>query len=81
MLMLFSLITLLFLLQSVSINEFLKPAEGEKYAAPTSGRGRGGGRGRGRGERGGYMGRGGRPDPVFHLQDSQFPQLGAAAKA
>ncbi|KAL6009552.1 hypothetical protein ACLOJK_022782 [Asimina triloba] len=39
-------------LQSVSINEFLKPADGEKYGRPTAGRGRGG-RGRGRGERGG----------------------------
>lgn len=33
-------------LQAVSINEFLKPAEGERYHAP-GGRGRGRGRGRG----------------------------------
>ncbi|GAB4861986.1 hypothetical protein Ancab_037240 [Ancistrocladus abbreviatus] len=39
--------------KSVSINEFLKPAEGEKYYSPG---GRGRGRGRGRGSRGGYGG-------------------------
>lgn len=38
------------IVQPVSINEFLKPAEGEKYYGPPSSRGRGG-RG-GRGERG-----------------------------
>ncbi|CAL4909830.1 unnamed protein product [Urochloa decumbens] len=39
--------------KSLSINEFLKPAEGERYYNP-SGRGRG--RGRGHGERGGFRG-------------------------
>ncbi|XP_060218993.1 RGG repeats nuclear RNA binding protein A-like [Lycium barbarum] len=37
--------------KAVSINEFLKPAEGERYYAPG-----GRGRGRGRGSRGGYSG-------------------------
>ncbi|CAN6336627.1 unnamed protein product [Urochloa humidicola] len=40
--------------KSLSINEFLKPAEGERYYNP-SGRGRGRGRGE-RGERGGFRG-------------------------
>ncbi|URD81222.1 Stm1 [Musa troglodytarum] len=70
---------------SVSINEFLKPAEGERYI----GRGRGsGGRGRGRGDRsgyrgGGYSGRGGHDAATaLHFEDpAQFPLLGAAAKA
>ncbi|OEL27252.1 hypothetical protein BAE44_0011731 [Dichanthelium oligosanthes] len=39
--------------KSLSINEFLKPAEGERYCNPS---GRGHGRGRGRGERGGFQG-------------------------
>lgn len=75
-------------LQSVSINEFLKPAEGERYIGPSSGRGRGsGGRGRGRGDRGGYRGgysgRGGHDAATaLHFEDpAQFPLLGAAAKA
>ncbi|KAG2625382.1 RGG repeats nuclear RNA binding protein A-like [Panicum virgatum] len=39
--------------KSLSINEFLKPAEGERYYNPI---GRGRGRGRGRGDRGGFRG-------------------------
>ncbi|KAJ8526724.1 hypothetical protein K7X08_029201 [Anisodus acutangulus] len=57
-----------------SINEFLKPAEGENYY-------RGGGRGRGRGGRGrgGYEGNGGNSysAPAPKIEDaSQFPSLG-----
>ncbi|XP_008792951.1 RGG repeats nuclear RNA binding protein A-like [Phoenix dactylifera] len=71
--------------KSVSINEFLKPVEGERYVGPASARGRGGGRGRGRGERGGfrggYGGRG-RVAPAPSIEDpGQFPILGAVAKA
>ncbi|XP_064946240.1 RGG repeats nuclear RNA binding protein A-like isoform X2 [Musa acuminata AAA Group] len=76
-----------FIKLSVSINEFLKPAEGERYIGPSSGRGRGsGGRGRGRGDRGGYRGgysgRGGHDAATaLHFEDpTQFPLLGAAAK-
>jgi plasminogen activator inhibitor 1 RNA-binding protein len=60
--------------QSVSINEFLKPAEGERYY--------GGRRGRGRGERGGFIRGGygggyGRPAAIPSIQDqAQFPTLG-----
>ncbi|KAM0905643.1 hypothetical protein ACQ4PT_017243 [Festuca glaucescens] len=63
--------------KSVSINEFLKPAEGERYNSP-GGRGRGRGL-RGRGEpRGGYNGGGARrqaPAPAIEDQ-AQFPSLG-----
>ncbi|KAJ7952566.1 RNA binding protein [Quillaja saponaria] len=59
--------------KSVSINEFLKPAEGEKYYNPG-----GRGRGRGRGSRGSYGGGsylGNASAPA--IQDpSQFPSLG-----
>ncbi|TVU34464.1 hypothetical protein EJB05_16297 [Eragrostis curvula] len=65
--------------KSVSINEFLKPAEGERYYGP----GRGRGRGRGRGDRGGFRGGygyGGREPsgaPAPAIQDqAQFPALG-----
>ena len=51
------------LFQSVSINEFLKPVDGEFYAQSRR-RGEGDGRGRGgfrgRGDRGGFRGRGDR---------------------
>lgn len=62
--------------KSLNINEFLKPAEGERY---NGGRGRGRGF-RGRGEpRGGYNGGGGgrRPAAAPAIEDqSQFPTLG-----
>ena len=73
------LIGFLFWLQSLSINEFLKPAEGERYYTP-------GGRGRGRGPRGG--GGGGRfnqggggsssyaPEAPKIEDPSHFPTLG-----
>ncbi|XP_010926668.2 uncharacterized protein [Elaeis guineensis] len=71
--------------KSVSINEFLKPVEGERYAGSPSARGRGGGRGRGRGERGGFrggFGGRGRVTPAPSIEDpGQFPILGAVAKA
>ncbi|GFP90518.1 hypothetical protein PHJA_001195700 [Phtheirospermum japonicum] len=61
--------------KSVSINEFLKPAEGEKYYSP-GGRGRGRGRG---GPRGGYSG-GSETSNVKaapSIEDpGQFPTLG-----
>ncbi|KAG9456544.1 hypothetical protein H6P81_001052 [Aristolochia fimbriata] len=73
--------------KSVSINEFLKPAEGERYYSP-----RGRGRGRGRGDRGpsrGGFGGGGGGDysvgvgggsimpPAPSIEDpGQFPTLG-----
>jgi uncharacterized membrane protein YgcG len=64
-------------LKSLSINEFLKPAEGERYYNP-SGRGRGRGRGRGEpgGFRGGYNGgyRGSAAAPAIEDQ-AQFPAL------
>ncbi|XP_006654864.1 RGG repeats nuclear RNA binding protein A-like [Oryza brachyantha] len=65
--------------KSLSINEFLKPAEGERYYNP-SGRGRGRGRGRGehRGFYGGFNGNGGRRHasaPAIEDQ-AQFPSLG-----
>ncbi|KAK1372314.1 Hyaluronan/mRNA-binding protein [Heracleum sosnowskyi] len=55
--------------KALSINEFLKPAEGEKYYGP------GRGRGRGRGPRGGYSGNN-VPAPIIEDQH-QFPTLGA----
>lgn len=75
----FSSFTIFFfiLMQSVSINEFLKPAEGERYYSPG---GRGRGRGRGRGDRGrfsnGYSPRdSAAPAPAIQDQ-AQFPSLG-----
>ncbi|XP_057496934.1 RGG repeats nuclear RNA binding protein A-like isoform X1 [Actinidia eriantha] len=62
--------------KSLSINEFLKPAEGEKYYSPGS---RGRGRGRG-GSRGGYSGGGSTMSNVAapKIEDpGQFPTLGA----
>ncbi|XP_047338782.1 RGG repeats nuclear RNA binding protein A-like [Impatiens glandulifera] len=64
--------------KSVSINEFLKPAEGEAYYG--RGRGRGGRRGGGRGGSGGYGG-GNRWDGAAELaapliDDTNFPSLG-----
>jgi plasminogen activator inhibitor 1 RNA-binding protein len=62
--------------KSLSINEFLKPAEGER----SSGRGGGRGRGRGRGFRGGFNeGYNNRADsaPAPKIEDvGQFPSLG-----
>ncbi|XP_062175327.1 RGG repeats nuclear RNA binding protein A-like [Alnus glutinosa] len=62
--------------KSLSINEFLKPAEGERYYNPG-----GRGRGRGRGSRGGFGGFGGHASSNVtapSIQDpSQFPTLGA----
>ncbi|CAO1945153.1 unnamed protein product [Urochloa humidicola] len=61
--------------KSVSINEFLKPAEGERYYG---GRGRGRGRGERGGFRGGYSGgynRGPAAAPSIEDQ-AQFPSLG-----
>jgi plasminogen activator inhibitor 1 RNA-binding protein len=64
-----------FFLQSVSINEFLKPAEGERFYG---GRGRGRGRGDRGGFRGGYGGGYRAPPAAPAIQDqSQFPSLGA----
>lgn len=74
----------------MSINEFLKPAEGEKYAGPMAGRGRGGSRGgRGRGGggfRGGFSGRTGNDTgytaPAPCIEDpGQFPLLGRVVRA
>lgn len=55
----------------MSINEFLKPAEGENY--------RSGGRGRGRGRgRGGFNGGSNYNAPAPQIADvGQFPTLGA----
>ncbi|KAM7494042.1 hypothetical protein LguiB_028651 [Lonicera macranthoides] len=67
--------------KSLSINEFLKPAEGESYYGPSSRGGRGG-RGRGRGSRGGYGGGlsnnvEGARIPSIAIEDvGQFPSLG-----
>lgn len=61
----------------MSINEFLKPAEGERYYSP-AGRGRGRGRG-GRGPfRGGFGGGGiSSPTAAPSIEDpGQFPTLG-----
>ncbi|XP_027334501.1 RGG repeats nuclear RNA binding protein A-like [Abrus precatorius] len=58
--------------KSVSINEFLKPAEGERYYNPG-----GRGRGRGRGSRGGYGGNAGSNVLAPSIEDpGQFPSLG-----
>ncbi|KAL8064648.1 hypothetical protein ABFX02_01G104900 [Erythranthe guttata] len=58
--------------KSVSINEFLKPVEGEKYN-----RGGGRGRGRGRGREGGVGGGFGRSERAPAIEDvDQFPSLG-----
>ncbi|WVZ99351.1 hypothetical protein U9M48_044672 [Paspalum notatum var. saurae] len=60
--------------KSVSINEFLKPAEGERFYG---GRGRGRGRGDRGGFRGGYGGGYRAPPAAPAIQDqSQFPSLG-----
>ncbi|XP_030524894.1 RGG repeats nuclear RNA binding protein A-like [Rhodamnia argentea] len=60
--------------KSVSINEFLKPAEGEKFYNPG---GRGRGRGRGRGSTGGYGGGYARDVAAPSIEDpGQFPSLG-----
>jgi plasminogen activator inhibitor 1 RNA-binding protein len=61
----------------VGINEFLKPAEGERYYGPGWGRGRG----RGRGDRGGFRSGYGGLKPAGArapaIQDqAQFPALG-----
>ncbi|KAG6487733.1 hypothetical protein ZIOFF_056330 [Zingiber officinale] len=71
--------------KSLSITEFLKPADGGSYVRPYLGRGRGGRGGRGRGGRdsigGGYAGHRGPGIPSLHFDDpAQFPVLGAAAK-
>ncbi|KAF7826341.1 RGG repeats nuclear RNA binding protein A-like [Senna tora] len=59
--------------KSVSINEFLKPAEGERYYNPG-----GRGRGRGRGSRGGYGGNVTNNVSAPLIEDpGQFPTLGA----
>lgn len=58
-------------MQSVSINEFLKPAEGDRYG--------GRGRGRGRGPRGGGYGGGNRmfSTAAPAIEDpGEFPTLG-----
>ncbi|ESW11640.1 hypothetical protein PHAVU_008G047300 [Phaseolus vulgaris] len=60
--------------KSVSITEFLKPAEGETYYNP-GGRGRGRG---GRGSRGGYRGGATNNAPAPSIEDpGHFPTLGA----
>ncbi|WVY93016.1 hypothetical protein V8G54_032104 [Vigna mungo] len=60
--------------KSVSINEFLKPPEGESFY---SAGGRGRGRGRGRGARGGYGGYPNANVPAPSIEDpGQFPTLG-----
>lgn len=72
-------------MQAVSINEFLKPADGDKYYGPLGGvRGRGRGRGRVRGNgtitRGSFTGRFNDADEVAlpHIEDPvQFPVLTA----
>ncbi|MBA0646537.1 hypothetical protein Goklo_014494 [Gossypium klotzschianum] len=57
--------------KSVSINEFLKPAEGERYYGP------GRGRGRGRGPRGGYGGNTASNVQAPSIADpGHFPSLG-----
>ena len=60
--------------KSLSINEFLKPAEGERYYG---GRGRGRGRGDRGGFRGGYGGGHRAPPAAPSIKDqNQFPSLG-----
>ncbi|KAL5723991.1 hypothetical protein ACHQM5_007312 [Ranunculus cassubicifolius] len=63
--------------KSVSINEFLKPAEGEKGYYSPSGRGRGRGRGGRGGDRIGFGGGGGNPHVAApSIEDQgQFPTL------
>ncbi|KAK7295287.1 hypothetical protein RJT34_18193 [Clitoria ternatea] len=57
--------------KSVSINEFLKPAEGETYYNPG-----GRGRGRGRGARGGFRGNAASNAPAPSIEDpGHFPTL------
>ncbi|XWS49150.1 hypothetical protein CRYUN_Cryun13aG0139000 [Craigia yunnanensis] len=57
--------------KSVSINEFLKPAEGERYYGP------GRGRGRGCSPRGGYGGNAASNVPALSIEDpGHFPSLG-----
>ncbi|XP_014514404.1 RGG repeats nuclear RNA binding protein A-like [Vigna radiata var. radiata] len=64
----------IFIKLSVSINEFLKPPEGESFY---SAGGRGRGRGRGRGARGGYGGYPNANVPAPSIEDpGQFPTLG-----
>lgn len=59
-------------MQAVSITEFLKPAEGERYYNPG-----GRGRGRGRGSRGGYGGNMSSNVAAPSIEDpGQFPTLG-----
>ncbi|KAF3445591.1 hypothetical protein FNV43_RR10767 [Rhamnella rubrinervis] len=59
--------------KSVSINEFLKPAEGERFYSPGGGRGRG----RGRGSRGGFSGNSQGNTASLSIADpGQFPTLG-----
>ncbi|KAE8728420.1 Vesicle-associated protein 2-1 [Hibiscus syriacus] len=61
--------------KSVSINEFLKPAEGERYYGP------GRGRGRGRGPRGGYGGNATSNVSAPSIEDpGHFPSLGGNVK-
>ncbi|OAY60106.1 RGG repeats nuclear RNA binding protein A [Manihot esculenta] len=57
--------------KSVSINEFLKPADGERYYTPG-----GRGRGRGRGSRGGYVGNTSDAAAPSIEDRGQFPTLG-----
>ncbi|KAK8962566.1 hypothetical protein KSP40_PGU020018 [Platanthera guangdongensis] len=64
--------------KSLNINEFLKPADGERYRGPASSRGRGGGRGRGRG---GYTTDYQNQVAAPPLEDpSHFPVLAPVAK-
>ncbi|KAL9228818.1 hypothetical protein vseg_004356 [Gypsophila vaccaria] len=70
--------------KSVSINEFLKPADGEKYYSPGGqGRGRGGRGPRGGASAGGSYGGGNRMSAsVPTIEDQkQFPTLGGAPRA
>jgi len=65
--------------KSVSITEFLKPAEGQRNYGGAGGRGRGRGRGnQDRGQfRGGYNGGGSRAQPAPAIEDQlEFPTLG-----
>ena len=71
------------ILQLVSINEFLKPANGEKYYGPASNRGRGGRGGRGDrrdgGDRREGSGRGDRESNRGNFGGSRFSGSRAAA--
>ncbi|KAH0450964.1 hypothetical protein IEQ34_021656 [Dendrobium chrysotoxum] len=63
--------------KAMSINEFLKPADGDRYYSP-SGRGRGRGRGDRGSFRGGYAGAGpASPNAPSIADQGQFPTLGA----